>query len=96
MLEDFLNVKPPNMEGTKGRPLHIATTTCGTIVAADPNSPPPPPLADDVCKFSNPSPFLNSWYGSPLDHRETSISSSSYFLSFLSQQNLLYYLGVLL
>jgi hypothetical protein len=33
MLEDFWNVKPPNMEGTKF-------------------------LADDVCKFSNPSPVL--------------------------------------
>jgi hypothetical protein len=75
MSEDFCNVKPPDMEGTKGRPPRTAATTSGTAVA-DPNSPPPPPLADDVCKFSNPSPFLNSWYGSPLDPRKTSISSS--------------------
>jgi hypothetical protein len=77
MSEDFWNVKPPDMEGTKGRPPRTAATTSGTPAADDPNSPPPPPLADDVCKFSNPSPFLNSWYGSPLDPRKTSISSSS-------------------
>ncbi len=76
MSEDFWNVKPPNMEGTKGRPLHTIATTCG-MATNDPNFPPPPPLANDVCKFSNPSPFLNSWYGSPLDPRKTSISSSS-------------------
>jgi hypothetical protein len=56
------------MEGTKGRPLHTIATTCG-MATVDPNSHPPPPLADDVYKFSNPSPFLNSWYGSPLDPR---------------------------
>jgi hypothetical protein len=55
-------VKPPDMEGTKGRPPRTTTTTCGTttVDVTNPNSPPPPPLADDVYKFSNPSPFLNS------------------------------------
>jgi hypothetical protein len=98
MSEDFWNVKPPDMEGTKGRPPRIAATTFGTAAAAadDPNSPPPPPLAEDVCKFSNPSPFLNSWYGSPLDPRKTSISSSSSSSSSLSRQSLLYYPGALL
>jgi hypothetical protein len=82
MSEDFWNVKPPDMEGTKGRPPRTGATTSGTAAAADdPNSPPPPPLADDVCKLSNPSPFLNSWYGSPLNPRKTSISSFSLSLS---------------
>jgi hypothetical protein len=62
MSEDFWNVKPPYMEGTKGQPPRTTVITCGTtaVTVADPNSPPPPPLANDFCKFSNPSPFLNS------------------------------------
>jgi len=99
MSEDFWNVKPLDMEGTKGRPPRTVATTSGTAAAAadDPNSPLPAPLAEDVCKFSDPSPFLNSWYGSSLDPRKTFISSSSSSSSSsLSRQSLLYYPGALL
>lgn len=67
------------MDGTSGEPCKEEAAS-GTEAAVALKPPPPPPAAaaalTDTCKPCNPSPFLNSWYGSPpLRPRKTSIFS---------------------
>ncbi len=66
MSDNLRKVKPPDMEGTGGG-WWFLTETSGTDVAVN-----APPLAD-ACRPSNPSSFLNSWYGSPFRPRATSM-----------------------